>query len=552
MTDADIAAVVVTYRSAETIGECLERLRAADGVAEIRVVDNASDDGTMEIVQRHAVADARVRFVANPDNPGFGTACNQGAAASGAPWLVFVNPDCLVEPDSLARLRAHARACARDALIGADLVDEAGVRDGAARRRDPDFAAMLRSASARRLDVPVDEAATLQAVPAISGALMLLPRAAFARVGGFDAAYRLHAEDLDLCRRLREAGAFVAVANDVRVVHVRGVSSRSRPLFVEWHKHRGLWRYFRKFDARRHGLSTRAAVWAMISARCSFALVKKIGRAIARGDSRNARCWPLRQLRPRHRRRGPEILSGLRPTHAGASHRLAFPRARTRAQRAAHDRGILYTLKHLMVRPGHLIRDYIDGQRAHHVKPLFLIMISAAFVVFLTKYLLGGDVMGAAFVHGVADGARGGGSDTFDPTPILEAFEAANAWMNHHFALVTLMLLPLEAAMFKLAFWRWRNLNYPEWLVITSFLTAQTLILWGLSIPLQRWFPGAVSWTLCLTIAYGVFSMTQFFSESPRWKTALRTLLGFGLYMFVSSVLTVVVVVAMFLVSRHA
>ena len=280
---ADIAVVVVTYQSAETIGECLQRLRAAAGVAQIRVVDNASSDGTLEIVQRHALADARLRFIANPDNPGFGTACNQGADDSDAPWLAFVNPDCLVEADTLSRLRAHARACEGESLLGADLVDEAGVRDGAARRRDPDFAAMLHSAAARRIEIAVDDAQTLQVVQAISGALMLLPRALMERIEGFDQGYRLHAEDLDLCRRARDAGACVAVANDVRVVHVRGVSSRSRPLFVEWHKHRGLWRYFRKFDAPRHGLSTRTAVWMMIWARGSFALMKKIGRAIARG-----------------------------------------------------------------------------------------------------------------------------------------------------------------------------------------------------------------------------------------------------------------------------
>lgn len=285
MSDApDIAVVVVTYQSAETIGECLGRLRAAAGVAQIRVVDNASNDGTLEIVQRHALADARLRFIANPDNPGFGTACNQGADDSDAPWLAFVNPDCLVEADTLSRLRAHARTCEGESLLGADLVDEAGVRDGAARRRDPDFAAMLRSAAARRIEIAVDDAQPLQRVPAISGALMCLPRTLLRRLAGFDEGYRLHAEDLDLCRRAREAGACVAVANDVRVVHVRGVSSRSRPLFVEWHKHRGLWRYFRKFDAPRHGVSTRAAVWMMIWARGSFALMKKIGRAIARGE----------------------------------------------------------------------------------------------------------------------------------------------------------------------------------------------------------------------------------------------------------------------------
>ena len=275
---ADIAAIVVTYQSAETIDQCLQRLRAADAVAQVRVIDNASTDGTLEIVQRHAVADPRVRFIANPDNPGFGTACNQGVDDSVSDWLAFVNPDCMVEVDTLARLRAHAVECAREALLGADLVDEAGVRDGAARRRDPDFAAMLRSAEARRLDIDADDRQTLQAVPAISGALMLLPRTLIARMEGFDQGYRLHAEDLDLCRRAREAGAFVAVANDVRVVHLRGVSSRSRPVFVEWHKHRGLARYFGKFEAPRRGIFVRACVYAMIWARFPLAALRAAAR----------------------------------------------------------------------------------------------------------------------------------------------------------------------------------------------------------------------------------------------------------------------------------
>ncbi len=270
-----IAAIVVTYQSAETIAECLTRLRAAEGVVQIRVVDNASTDGTLEIVQRHALADARVRFIANPDNPGFGTGCNQGTDDSDAPWLAFVNPDCMVERDTLARMRAHAQACAREALLGADLVDEAGVRDGAARRRDPDFAAMLRSAEARKLAIDVDDTQTLQVVPAISGALMFMPRTLFKRIEGFDQGYRLHAEDLDLCRRAREAGAFIAVANNLRVVHVRGVSSRSRPVFVEWHKHRGLSRYFRKFEARRRSVLVRLGVYAMIWMRFPLAALRE-------------------------------------------------------------------------------------------------------------------------------------------------------------------------------------------------------------------------------------------------------------------------------------
>ena len=267
--DDGIAAVVVSHRSVSTLDDCLLRLRGAHGVAQIRVVDNASDDATLEIVQRHALADPRLRFIANPDNPGFAVACNQGVAASDAPWLAFVNPDLRVKSDSLARLRALALALPGAALLGADLLGEDGVRDGAARRRDPDFggmiAAMLRApASASRLDVAMDAAQALQPVDAVSGALMLMPRSLFAAIGGFDEGYRLHAEDLDLCRRARGAGATVAVANDVSVVHVRGVSSRSRPLFVEWHKHRGLWRYFRRFEAPQRGVFTRIGVFAAI------------------------------------------------------------------------------------------------------------------------------------------------------------------------------------------------------------------------------------------------------------------------------------------------
>ena len=153
----DVGVVVVSYQSMSTLDACLDRLRGAGGVAEIRVVDNASTDGGLALVQRHATADARVRFIANPDNPGFAVACNQGAAAiavadTDCRWLAFVNPDALVETDTLTRLRELAApldAAGSSMLLGVDLVDEDGVRDPAARRRAPDFVAMLGALGAR-------------------------------------------------------------------------------------------------------------------------------------------------------------------------------------------------------------------------------------------------------------------------------------------------------------------------------------------------------------------------------------------------------------------
>ena len=78
---------------------------------------------------------------------------------------------------------------------------------------------------------------------------MFTTRELFQRLHGFDTGYVLHCEDLDLFRRTLAEGYGVAMAPNVRVTHLKGTSSRRRPAWVEWQKHRGMLRYFRKFDA---------------------------------------------------------------------------------------------------------------------------------------------------------------------------------------------------------------------------------------------------------------------------------------------------------------
>lgn len=251
---ARVDAVVVTYDSASTIDACLCALLGQPGIARVCVVDNGSRDGTVARVEAIAREEARVHLSRLAHNPGFAAACNAGADAPGdarSPWLLFVNPDVELPAGALGRLLGHAAARPRLGALGADLRDAAGQRDAAARRHDLTLSRVLASVGGRdALAIAVAPSLALQPVDACSGALMLVPRAAFDAVGGWDAGYRLHVEDLDFCRRLRHAGWTIAVANDVPVLHHRGVSSRSRPGFVEWHKHRGLWRYWWRFDAR--------------------------------------------------------------------------------------------------------------------------------------------------------------------------------------------------------------------------------------------------------------------------------------------------------------
>jgi N-acetylglucosaminyl-diphospho-decaprenol L-rhamnosyltransferase len=280
-TATDVGAVVVTYASARTIRHCLELLLSSTAVVRILVVDNASTDGTLDLVVDMARQHDRITVVRNAENRGFAAACNQGASALATPWVAFVNPDCYVPGEQMDRLVRHGVTRAGAGLIGVDMVDEQGKADPASRRRDPSLRELLRQ-HGRRDDLYLgrDPAEDLQVVEAVAGALMLMPLGLFLQLGGFDEGYRLHVEDLDLCRRTRDAGYEVLVANDIRVVHVGGVSSRARPVWVEYQKHASMWRYFRKFEAARTPVLERPVLWAGLWAHFVAAAVRALMRPL--------------------------------------------------------------------------------------------------------------------------------------------------------------------------------------------------------------------------------------------------------------------------------
>jgi GT2 family glycosyltransferase len=149
-------------------------------------------------------------------------------------------------------------------LIGAVVCDEKGVPDQASYRRDPVMQRAL-STLLKRNDEGVNISGPMPdrvvEAEAVSGAVMLMPRRVFEWLNGFDEAYFLHCEDLDLCRRVRDAGWRVLLAGDVHVLHGKGGSSRHRPVFVSYYKHRGMWRWFRKFDPAAQRPLIAGTVW---------------------------------------------------------------------------------------------------------------------------------------------------------------------------------------------------------------------------------------------------------------------------------------------------
>ena len=280
--DGLTSVIVVAADSGPLLPQCVERVQASSAPVEIVVVDNASRDGfPAKAIAAHA-GDGRFQLIENAANRGFGPACNQGAATAHGDALVFLNPDCLVDADTIAMLRAIADADRSIGLLGVAVRNPDGAPARGNRRRDPTLrrAFMAMSGLARfesrwpsfaGVEMPdAVSASPVERVDAVSGACLFVPRAAFEHVGGFDEAYFLHVEDLDLCRRMRDAGYAVAIANQVRVVHAQGSSSRHRPVFVAAHKRRGMWRYFTRYDAAARNPLLRVLVWAGLWAR--FAL----------------------------------------------------------------------------------------------------------------------------------------------------------------------------------------------------------------------------------------------------------------------------------------
>ena len=247
--------VVVACNSGSLLEDCVARALLAEGCASLCLFDNDSNDGWPQRVANRFSGDARFGLQVSARNLGFGSGCNRGAAQGSAPWVLFLNPDCLIEQGTLRALLAIAVEHPDIGLLGADVRDALGREEPAARRLAPtpmrllrDHLPMLgRSGDGVHLSRTADAA---QYVDACSGALMLLPRTLFERIGRFDESFFLHGEDLDLCARVRAAGLRVAVANEVRVTHRQGSSSHARPVFVAWHKHLGLGRFLLKHQAR--------------------------------------------------------------------------------------------------------------------------------------------------------------------------------------------------------------------------------------------------------------------------------------------------------------
>ncbi|HUA27648.1 MAG TPA: glycosyltransferase family 2 protein [Streptosporangiaceae bacterium] len=232
-----LSVVIVTYRSAAVIGQCLQALEKAlpEIPTQVIVVDNASADDTVAVARAAA---PQASIIAQEDNGGFAQGCAAGARAATGRWLLFLNPDTVIAADAIRALLDCARSHPSAGIIGGRFVHEDGTTDPRSWWGKPTpwsalcFAIGLNSVLAgnpifdREAPRPwTPGLREVRAAPVITGAFMMLRRDLWRELGGFDPVFFMYGEDADLCLRAAKLGYRPVVTAQAVCHHSGGKSS---------------------------------------------------------------------------------------------------------------------------------------------------------------------------------------------------------------------------------------------------------------------------------------------------------------------------------------
>lgn len=253
-----VSAVIVNYNAGPLLAECIRA--ALPQTSAILVVDNASRDSSIKDCAALFADEPRLKIIRNESNLGFAAACNIGFSKASEEFVLFLNPDCRLDEGAVFDLLRALKTDPAAGMVGGLLLNADGTEQGGGRRAVPTpWRSFVRAFGLTQLanrwpKLFFDFHLHKQPLPehpieveAISGACMLVKRQAVADAGLWDEAYFLHCEDLDWCMRFRRKGWKILFVPSARVIHALGTCSRSRPIFVEWHKHKGMVRFYRKF-----------------------------------------------------------------------------------------------------------------------------------------------------------------------------------------------------------------------------------------------------------------------------------------------------------------
>jgi GT2 family glycosyltransferase len=304
-----LSIVIVSWNVREDLRECLQSLlrdegsRLESGEIEIIVVDNASTDGTAEMVNLEF---PQVKLLVNSQNLGYTKANNIGINHSRGKYVLMLNPDTVVHQGALQALIDCAESHPEAGIIGAKLLNPDGSVQRSARSFPDIGAGLFRNTFLGRLfpnnpfvrrylltDFGYDE---VREVDWVSGAAMLVRRDLIERIGGLDERFWAYCEDVDLCWRAWQAGYKVLFCPNAVITHKVGRSSDQRlvPSLIQHHK--SMWLFYLKNYRHRYPLLLFPLIGLGILLRLAGALLKVASHRLRLFFERKLAAKPKHQL----------------------------------------------------------------------------------------------------------------------------------------------------------------------------------------------------------------------------------------------------------------
>ncbi len=275
MNEPVVSVIIVNYNAGPLLGRCVQSVLQSGVSLEVIVSDNGSSDESLPLLRYRCGSPANLSILHNRENLGFARANNLAVAQASAGLLLFLNPDCLLESYTLEQMLAVMEARPDAGMAGCRILNPDGSEQRGGRRNLPTPGNSLPGFIRKPFgikpfnlnDEPLPD--SVVEVPAISGSFMLVRRAAMEQVGLMDEDYFLHCEDLDWCARFSKKGYPILFVPQVAITHYQGSCSRRRPLFVQWHLHRGMRLFFDKHYRHVYAwpvrVATRAGIWGRFS-----------------------------------------------------------------------------------------------------------------------------------------------------------------------------------------------------------------------------------------------------------------------------------------------
>ncbi len=253
-----VSVVIVSYHIRDFLRACLMSVfRALDGIdGEVIVVDNASGDGTCEMLAKEFPGVIRI---CRPENEGFSKANNRGVALAKGKYVLILNPDTIMPEDNLKKALAKAETLPQLGILGVKMIDGTGHFLPESKRNVPSprvsYGKLFGGRAARKYPyyaVHTDENGSGK-VEILTGAYMLVERRKYLECGGFDERYFMYGEDIDLSYTMMQRGYENFYYGGTYILHFKGESTDKNAeylkrfygamrLFYDKHFSTGSWR----------------------------------------------------------------------------------------------------------------------------------------------------------------------------------------------------------------------------------------------------------------------------------------------------------------------